>query len=43
MKCLHRGDCCALAESEYFRTLDDCTLVNDDGSINYNDDYFNMT
>lgn len=31
---------CALTEFEYFRPLDDCTLVNDDGTINYNDPYF---
>ena len=39
----HMWNYCALTESEYFRTVDDCTLVNDDKSINYNDDYFNMT
>ena len=26
-----------------YSVTDDCILVNDDGSINYNDDYFNMT
>jgi hypothetical protein len=31
---------CALTESEYFREPDNCTLVNDDGSINRNDPYF---
>lgn len=31
---------CSLTESECFRTRDDCTLVNDDGTVNFNDPYF---
>lgn len=31
---------CGVTESEYFREPNDCTLVKDDGSINYNNPYF---
>lgn len=31
---------CALTQSEYFYQQYDCTLVNDDGSINFKDNYF---
>jgi len=31
---------CALTESECFMPLDDCTLVKDDGTVNYDDPYF---
>lgn len=31
---------CAITDSECFRPIKDCTLLNDDYSINYNDEYF---
>ena len=31
---------CTLTMSEYFSTQTNCTLVNDDGTINYQDEYF---
>ena len=31
---------CALTESECFMPQDNCTLVNDDNSINFEDEYF---
>ena len=31
---------CSLTEAEYFNTLANCTLVSDDGTINYQDEYF---
>lgn len=33
-------NCCKLTQSECFRTLDDCDLINDDGSINNEHEYF---
>lgn len=32
---------CSITMSECFRAIDDCALVNDDGSINYEDEFFN--
>jgi len=48
MKCLgceyyQRGymyNACALTESEYFHEPENCTLVNDDGTVNFKDPYF---
>lgn len=48
MKCSYCGhyktginyNACDIAEMECFHTLENCTLVNDDGTINYNDEYF---
>ena len=31
---------CGVIGAEYFSTLDNCTLVNDDGTINMDDEYF---
>jgi hypothetical protein len=31
---------CTLTGSECFRPQDKCTLVNDDGSVNFGDPYF---
>ena len=31
---------CLLAETECFREMDDCDLVNDDMTVNYNNVYF---
>ena len=31
---------CSLTESECFNTLTNCTLVSEDGTINYQDEYF---
>jgi len=31
---------CKLTESECFYEQSNCTLVNDDGSVNYDDPYF---
>lgn len=31
---------CALTESEYFQQQNDCDLVNDDGTVNYESPYF---
>mgnify|MGYP001084198434 CR=1 FL=1 len=31
---------CSLTEAECFNTLTNCTLVNDDGTINYQAYYF---
>jgi len=31
---------CSLTESECFMPQDNCDLVNDDGTINYQADYF---
>ena len=33
---------CDVTEDEYFRELKDCTMVNDDGSLNYDDEYIKM-
>lgn len=33
---------CAVAQSEYFREPDNCDLVNDDGSLNYEDEFIKM-
>lgn len=31
---------CAITECECFRPIDNCTLINDDGSVNFEDGYF---
>ena len=33
---------CALTQSEYFREQENCALVNDDGSLNYENEYIKM-
>lgn len=33
---------CAVAQSEYFREPDNCDLVNDDGSLNYENEFIKM-
>lgn len=33
---------CAVAQLEYFREPDNCDLVNDDGSLNYEDEFIKM-
>lgn len=34
---------CGITESENFHQQENCTLVNDDGSVNFEDDYFKNT
>ncbi len=33
---------CAITGAEYFSTKGECTIVNKDGSLNYNDEYVQM-
>lgn len=51
MKCIEcpyyheelRSNRCDLTESECYKKLDNCTLANDDGTINLEDEYFKLT
>ena len=33
---------CAVAQSEYFREPENCDLVNEDGSLNYDNEFIKM-
>lgn len=36
------SNACGVTGDENFRTQDNCTLVNTDGSLNYDDEYIKM-
>ena len=33
---------CGVTGDEYYKTDDNCTLVNEDGSLNYDDEFIRM-
>lgn len=46
-KCLHyKGgymyNSCSVTQPEYFREPKDCDLINDDGSLNYENEFIKM-
>ena len=38
----YMSNACGVTGDENFRTQDNCTLVNTDGSLNYDDEYIKM-
>lgn len=38
----YMSNSCGVTQSENFYTQDDCNLVNDDGSLNYDNEYIKM-
>lgn len=41
-KCGYMHNSCEITQSEYFREPDGCDLVNDDGSLNYDNEFIKM-